>query len=123
MAHEAVTCTQWWLFSINAKEIVMNYIRRVRRLIHPLAALGCALFALGAVSPAAFAGTITLPAPTGGGAATGTQPAPVHTVIVGGTPGWQITLIAVGAAVLAALVAVSLDRVRATRRRALPHAA
>jgi hypothetical protein len=40
----------------------------------------------------------------------------VHTVIIGGMPGWQIALIAVAAAVVAAAIAVFLDRARATRR-------
>jgi hypothetical protein len=40
----------------------------------------------------------------------------VHTVVTGGTPGWQIALIAAGAALLAAILAVSLDRARAARR-------
>ena len=43
-------------------------------------------------------------------------PPPVQTVVVGGMPGWQIALIAVAAAVVAAAVAVLLDRARATRR-------
>jgi hypothetical protein len=34
-------------------------------------------------------------------------------------PGWQITLIAIGAALLAATVAVLLDRARATHRHAV----
>jgi len=33
-----------------------------------------------------------------------------------GMPGWQITLIALGAALAAAVVAVLLDRARAARR-------
>jgi hypothetical protein len=40
----------------------------------------------------------------------------IHTVIVGGMPGWQIALIAAGAAILAAALAVILDRARAGRR-------
>jgi hypothetical protein len=38
-------------------------------------------------------------------------------------PGWQSTLLAAGAALLAATVAVLLDRVRATRREAIAAAA
>ena len=38
---------------------------------------------------------------------------------VGGTPGWQIALFIVAAAVLAAVVAVVLDRTRSTRRQQL----
>jgi hypothetical protein len=36
--------------------------------------------------------------------------------VTGGMPGWQITLIAVAAAILAAAVAVILDRASAARR-------
>ena len=51
---------------------------------------------------------------------------PVHTVqtvVAGGMPGWQITLIAVAAALLAATVAVLADRARASRREAATAAA
>jgi hypothetical protein len=46
-------------------------------------------------------------------------PAPVHahTAVIGGMPGWQITLIAVAAAVLAAVLAVALDRARTARQQ------
>ncbi len=47
---------------------------------------------------------------------------PVHTV-VGGMPGWQIALIAAGAALLAATVAVLADRARTARRQAATRAA
>jgi len=39
-------------------------------------------------------------------------------IAVGGMPGWQITLIAVAAALVAAAAAVLLDRGRASRRAA-----
>jgi hypothetical protein len=39
-------------------------------------------------------------------------------ITAGGMPGWQITLIAVAAALAAAAAAVFLDRVRASRRTA-----
>ena len=42
--------------------------------------------------------------------------APVHTVVIGGMPGWQIALIAAGAALAAAAVAVLLDRAWTARR-------
>jgi hypothetical protein len=48
--------------------------------------------------------------------APGQAPAQVHTIVSYGMPGWQITLIAVGAALAAAVVAVLLDRARAARR-------
>jgi hypothetical protein len=41
----------------------------------------------------------------------------VRTVVLGGMPGWQIALIAIGAALAAAAAAVLLDRARAGRRR------
>lgn len=45
------------------------------------------------------------------------DPARAHAALAGGIPAWQITLIAVGAAILAAAVAVLLARARAARRR------
>jgi LPS O-antigen subunit length determinant protein (WzzB/FepE family) len=40
----------------------------------------------------------------------------MNTIVTGGMPGWQITLIAVAAAVIAATVAVIADRAWAARR-------
>ena len=48
-------------------------------------------------------------------AATGTT---VRVITTGGMPGWQITVIAVAAALVAAAAAVFLDRTRAGRRAA-----
>ena len=45
-------------------------------------------------------------------------PATSRVIIARGVPGWQITLIAVSAALVAATVAVVLDRARAARRAA-----
>ena len=48
------------------------------------------------------------------------MPAPaIRTVVVGGMPGWQITLIAVAAAALAAGLALLLARAWAARRHPL----
>ena len=44
-------------------------------------------------------------------------------MVVGGMPGWQITLIAIGAALLAATAAVLADRARAGRRKTITAAA
>lgn len=49
-------------------------------------------------------------------------PVPVHTVVVGGMPGWQIALIA-AAATLAAAVGVLVNRARAARRKSAAAAA
>jgi hypothetical protein len=42
----------------------------------------------------------------------------VHTIVTGGMPGWQITLIALAAALVAATAAVLLDRAQASHRAA-----
>ena len=85
--------------------------RPARRLACALAALATALLATGTTAPDAFAGPV--PPGTGGGTV---PPPPVQTIVAGGMPGWQIALIAVAAAVVAATVAVLLDRTRAARR-------
>jgi hypothetical protein len=98
----------------------MNPLERIRRFAAVLAGLAGALVAFGATP--AFA--MRVPPPGGSGittspAGTTTPPAEVHTVVVGGMPGWQVALIAVGAALLAATVAVLLDRTRTARRNAI----
>jgi hypothetical protein len=89
----------------------MNPIRRLRRFAAVLAGLAAALVSFSAAP--AFA----VPPPSHeGSAGTPASPAGVHTVVVGGTPGWQIALIAIGAALFAATAAVLLDRARSARR-------
>ena len=86
-------------------------MNRIHRCLGVVAALGGALLTLAVAAPAALA---TIPDP-GGGPAPGPQP-PSFTVVTGGMPGWQITLIAAGAALVAAVAAVLLDRAWAARR-------
>jgi len=50
-------------------------------------------------------------------------PAHAHTLVAGGMPGWQIALIAAGAALLVAALAVLVYRMRAARRRVTVSAA
>ena len=50
-------------------------------------------------------------------------PVQVRSVVIGGMPGWQIALIAIGAALLAATVAVLLGRLWVARRKAAASAA
>ena len=50
-------------------------------------------------------------------------PAHTHTLVTGGIPGWQIALIAAGAALLTAALAVAVYRMRAARRRVTVSAA
>ena len=62
----------------------------------------------------------------GGGGAPAPDPGPVtvvHTVVVGGMPGWQIALIAVVAALVTAFAAVLVERTRIARRRPVRPAA
>lgn len=89
---------------------------RIHRIAAGLATVVAGTIALCAASPAAFA--VNLPPPSGGPA--GTTPAPVQTVVIGGMAGWQIALIAVSAALVAAAAAVLADRARSARRRLAP---
>jgi hypothetical protein len=86
--------------------------RPIRCLTGGLAALATALLVAATAAPAAFA----VPVPPVGGGGDGTVTPPPVQVVGGGMPGWQIALIALGAAVVAAAVAVLLDRARAGRR-------
>ena len=95
---------------------------RLRRLTAILAAVSCGLLAWAAAVPAAFAGTNPIPDPSGyiGDPYIGTAPvAPVPAttvhVVNSGMAGWQIVLIAVGAALVAAAAVLLIDRARAAR--------
>jgi hypothetical protein len=106
------------------KETVMNPIRRIRRLAAVLAGLACAWLGIAAAAPAAFA---MIPGPPAS-ESTSVAPAPAvpavtHIVVTGGMPGWQIALIAIGAALLAAATAVLADRAWAARRKTITTAA
>jgi len=97
----------------------MNRIRHIRRVAAVLTGLAGALLAFAGAAPAALA----RPAPPH---PPGWPPLPpgwnkhpplpashisqAHTVVVGGMPGWQIALIAAGAALLAATAAVVVYR-------------
>ena len=84
-------------------------MNRIHRCLGIVASLGGALLSLAVAAPAALA---TIPDPGGG---PGSQPASL-TVVTGGMPGWQIALIAVGAASVAAVAALLLDRAWVARR-------
>jgi hypothetical protein len=92
----------------------MNTIRRIHRLVGLLAATAASLLIIAAASPA-MAATTSVP-PYGPSVSPAQVPPPLHAVTAGGMPGWQITLIAAGAAVLAAILAVAAYRARASRR-------
>jgi len=92
----------------------MNPIRRLRRLAAALAGLAGALLASAAATPAAFAASPPPMPPIR--EKHPPLPVQVHTVVIGGMPGWQITLIAAAAALLAAALAVTVYRIWAARR-------
>jgi hypothetical protein len=104
----------------------MNRIRHIRRLAAALTGLVGALLALAAVAPPALAQSFP-PRPPGWDKHPPVPPShwdgpvniPVRTVVIGGMPGWQIALIAAGAALFAATVAVLLTRAWAARRKVI----
>ena len=84
-------------------------MNRIRRLAAILAGLAGALLAVAAVAPAALADPFP-PRPPGWDKHPPLPPpgAGIHVVVVGGMPGWQIALIAIGAALLAASAAAGI---------------
>jgi hypothetical protein len=95
----------------------MSTIKSLSRLGAVLASL--AIIAVSLASSAS-ASTSMFPEPNSDGGTGPVTPAPVtevHTVIVGGMPGWQIALIAVVAALVTAIAAVLVERSRTARRR------
>jgi len=87
---------------------------RLRRITPALAAAALGLLAGAAAAPAAFAQVLP-PEHNNYGPVPATT---VRVITAGGTPGWQIAVIAVAAALIAAVAAVLLDRARASRRPA-----
>jgi len=79
------------------------------RIVRILAGVSGALLGIFITGSAAFAYEV----PARGGATSAPSPAFAAS---GGMAGWQITLIAVGAALLASVLAVRADRARAARR-------
>lgn len=92
-----------------------NFVRRASSLGVAAASglLGFLLF-----TPLASAREV-MPVGDGTSIAVAPQSAPsaVHNVVTSGMAGWQITLIAVGAALVSAAIAVFVDRARAAHQR------
>ena len=121
----------------------MNRIHHIRRLAAALAGLAGTLLALAAAAPAALARpgpprpwqhvhALVHPLPPGWSKHPPLPPrgyyvhyvahqkaiqVPGRTVVTGGMPGWQIALIAIGAALFAATAAVLAYRVWTARRK------
>jgi hypothetical protein len=85
-----------------------------RRIAVVFTGLGATVATLATLAGPASAATGMIPAGEITGPANAAPAA--TTVVAGGMPGWQIALIAVGAALVAAVVAVLLDRARLARR-------
>lgn len=83
---------------------------RLRRIAAALAAVASTLLASAVIMPAAWAAVNYIPNDSPD------QPPASSVVPASGMPGWQVTLIAVAAALVTATVAVVLDRTRASRR-------
>jgi hypothetical protein len=93
----------------------MSTIRSLSRIGAVLASL-----AVIAVTFASSALASTSMVPVGDSGAPDGTPAPVtvvHTVVVGGMPGWQIASITVAAALVTAIAAVLVERSLTARRR------
>jgi hypothetical protein len=92
----------------------------IRWLAAPLAAAALLL----ATAPAALAEATAprlLPPEEGSNGISGTHPPALHPAVIGGTPGWQITLIALGSALAAAALTLLISH--AIRHRTQPRAA
>jgi hypothetical protein len=116
-------------------------VHHIRHVAAVLAGLACACLGLAVTAAPAFAQVLGSPRYADMPAALvreallngedlpamarpGSVPSPgvltvTRTIVVGGMPGWQIVLIAVGAATLGATLAVRADRARAARGRVL----
>jgi hypothetical protein len=91
-----------------SKQIIMNHNHRI-------------LAALATVASAVLALTAAVPAEDNYGPPPAAPGPAVRVITAGGMPGWQITVIAVAAALAAATAAVLLDRTRtAMTARTLP---
>ena len=91
----------------------MKNIKPIRDLLSVIIALASSLFGLALFAPSASASVIR---PVGDSSPpVSPQPAHtmVHVIVTGGMAAWQISLIAVGAALLTATVAVFIYRARA----------
>lgn len=95
-----------------------NAAGRLRRLAGILTAVTCGVLASAATVPAAFAKLPPGVEVVGTARSAQVPVATVRVIAAGGMAGWQITLIALGAALLAAAAAIVLDRAWAARRAA-----
>lgn len=89
---------------------------RLGRLAAVLATVIGGLIVFGAGGPAAFARPIPPPGGSSAASVTPVAPATVRVISTGGMAGWQVALVAIGAAMAAAAAAIVLDRMLIRRR-------
>ena len=92
----------------------MNRIHHIRRIAAVLGGFAASVLVVLTGATAAFAYPVP---PPGGPAGPVQSPLRVHTIVTGGMPSWQVALVAIGAAIFAAALAVTADRARTARRR------
>jgi hypothetical protein len=104
----------------NRHQAYLHTPTRLRHVAAALAIMASGLMAWAAATPAASAAALVIPDPAGGPyqAVPATADRTVRVITVGGMPGWQITLIAIAAALVGATAAVLLDRLRVGRQTA-----
>jgi hypothetical protein len=101
-------------------EIVVTRTQRIRRRCAAILAALTAAATWAGGAPAAFAAPV--PPPGTGDVGRDVPLAPAQTAILGGIHSWQAILIAMGAVLAGAVLAVLYDRVRAARQgRATAH--
>jgi hypothetical protein len=93
---------------------------QLRRIATVLSVAAAGVLAWAAAVPAASAAVIPVPGDGPYRPAPAAQGGTVQVITAGGMPGWQITLIALAAALAAATAAIFLDRTRASRRTTSP---
>jgi hypothetical protein len=95
----------------------MRYVTLIRRATSFGVAAAGSLLSILLLAPSAF-GLIARPVGDGSVSSVAAHPAPLtaHIVSAGGWAGWEVVLIASGAALLAATVAVFMDRARSAHR-------
>jgi hypothetical protein len=89
---------------------------RLGRLAAVLATVIGGLIVFAAAGPAAFARPIPPPGGSWAASVTPVAPATVRVISTGGMAGWQVALVAIGAAMAAAAAAIVLDRMLIRRR-------
>lgn len=95
----------------------MNRFRRIPNLVRILVALTGSMVGLAVSAPAAFALRVQASGGFPSGALAGPRPTVTHPAVATGMTGWQIAVIVAVVAVLAATIAIIVDRARAAAHR------